>query len=135
MTLVEWWRRGQAGWPRRFPVAQFPNAPLLLALAGQRVAGVGDADGVVRAAGRSVFMFGLGVWGWQEASEGVNWFRRLLGVGGLCWVVAFGARAMSGVAWRTRPAQPAQPAHRRRGRAVSQPYSGELQHSGAGTSG
>jgi hypothetical protein len=26
------------------------------------------------------------VWAWQEMTGGVNWFRRLLGVGGLVWV-------------------------------------------------
>jgi hypothetical protein len=32
VTIAELWRRGQVGWPRRFPIAQFPNPPLLLAL-------------------------------------------------------------------------------------------------------
>jgi hypothetical protein len=132
MTVIELWRRGQAGWPRRFPIAQFPNAPLLLALAGQRVAGVGDADGVVQVAGRSVFTFGVGVWAWQEASEGANWFRRLLGVGGLCWVVAVGARSVSGVAGRPRSAGPSRG---RRGRSFTQPRAGEPPRSGAVTSG
>ena len=27
------WRRGQHGWPERFPLVQVPNAPLLVALA------------------------------------------------------------------------------------------------------
>ena len=34
VTIAELWRRGQVGWPRRFPIAQFPNPPLLLAFAG-----------------------------------------------------------------------------------------------------
>ncbi len=34
VTIAKLWRRGQVGWPRRFPIAQFPNPPLLLALAG-----------------------------------------------------------------------------------------------------
>ena len=54
-------RRAHHGVPPAFPVAQFPNAPLLVA---------------------------LGVWAWQEAAHGVNWFRRLLGVAGLAFVVA-----------------------------------------------
>src|ERR1700692_3917147 len=33
VTTAELWRRGQVGWPRRFPVAQFPTPPLLLAFA------------------------------------------------------------------------------------------------------
>jgi hypothetical protein len=34
VTIGEFWRRGQVGWPRRFPIAQFPNPPLLLAFSG-----------------------------------------------------------------------------------------------------
>jgi hypothetical protein len=34
VTIAELWRRDQVGWPRRFPIAQFPNPPLLLAFAG-----------------------------------------------------------------------------------------------------
>ena len=35
-SLSEGWRRGQHGWPARFPVLQLPNAPLIVALAGWR---------------------------------------------------------------------------------------------------
>jgi hypothetical protein len=38
--------------------------------------------------GRAVFTIGLGVWAWQEAVGGVNWFRRLDGAGALVWIVA-----------------------------------------------
>src|SRR4051794_13589125 len=34
VTVAELWRRGQVGWPRSFPIAQFPNPPLLFAFAG-----------------------------------------------------------------------------------------------------
>ena len=85
MTIVELWRRGQAGWPRRFPIAQFPNPPLLLAFAGLGLAAV--AGGTVHDVGRAVFTVAFGVWAWEEAVGGVNWFRRLLGVGGLVWIV------------------------------------------------
>ena len=85
MTASELWRRGQLGWPRRFPIAQFPNAPLLIAFAGWALAAVthGNAHDV----GRAVFTVGLSVWAWQEAVSGVNWFRHLLGVGALVWIV------------------------------------------------
>ena len=33
-TLRQLWRRGQHGWPAGFPVAQFPNTPLLVAAGG-----------------------------------------------------------------------------------------------------
>jgi hypothetical protein len=74
------------GWPRRFPIAQFPNPPLLLAFGGWGLAAV--AGGTAHDVGRAVFIVGLGVWAWEEAVGGVNWFRRLLGVAALVWIVA-----------------------------------------------
>lgn len=84
MNIEELWRRGQVGWPRGFPVAQFPNPPLLVAFAGWGVEAL--SDGAAHDAGRWVFIVGLGIWAWQEATGGVNWFRRLVGAGGLVWV-------------------------------------------------
>jgi hypothetical protein len=67
----------QLGWPRSFPIVQFPNAPLILAfLAGQlaeRVHGQGHADAV------AVSYLALAVWAYEELFHGVNWFRHLLG--------------------------------------------------------
>lgn len=85
MSARDLWRRGQEGWPRSYPVAQFPNAPLLVALAGSllaRVAGGGGHD-----IGRAVFIVGLAVWAWGEATDGVNGLRRVLGAGALVWLV------------------------------------------------
>jgi hypothetical protein len=84
VTIAELWRRGQVGWPRRFPIAQFPNPPLLLAFAGSGLAAA--ADGAVHDAGRALFVLGLVVWALEEALSGVNWFRRLLGLGALVWI-------------------------------------------------
>jgi hypothetical protein len=86
VSVAELWRRGQVGWPRRFPVAQFPNAPLLVAFAGWGFAA--EADGTAHEVGRAVFTLGLAVWAWDEATSGINWFRRLLGAGALIWIVA-----------------------------------------------
>jgi hypothetical protein len=86
VTLAELWRRGQLGWPRGFPIAQFPNPPLLLALAGDVLAVA--TEGAAHDVGRAVFAVGLGVWAWQEALEGANWFRRILGAAALIWIVA-----------------------------------------------
>ena len=85
VTIAELWRRAQLGWPRRFPIAQFPNPPLLLAFAAWGVAAV--AEGTTHDVGRAVFTVGHGVWAWEEALGGVNWFRRLLGVGAFVWIV------------------------------------------------
>jgi hypothetical protein len=85
VTLAQLWRRGQAGWPRSFPVAQFPNAPLLIALGGWTLAQATEAE--AHDVGRAVLAIGLGVWAWEEATGGVNWFRRLLGAGALVLLV------------------------------------------------
>ena len=86
MTVAELWRRGQVGWPRRFPIAQFPNPPLLVAFAGWGLADL--AGGIAHDVGRAVFALGLAVWALEEAVSGANWFRRLLGIGVLVWIVA-----------------------------------------------
>jgi hypothetical protein len=86
VTAAELWRLGQEGWPRRFPIAQFPNQPLLVAFAGWTLAIA--SDGTTHEIGRVVFMLGLAVWACGEATRGVNWFRRLLGLGALAWIIA-----------------------------------------------
>ena len=78
-------RDARHGVPPAFPVAQFPNAPLWVAL-GAGVAGRlvrGRADDVASA----VFFVALGIWAYLELAEGVNWFRRVLGAAGLVYVV------------------------------------------------
>jgi hypothetical protein len=85
VTAAELWRRGQVGWPRRFPIAQFPNPPLLVAFAGWGLAAV--AGGTAHDVGRAVFGLGLAVWALEETVGGANWFRRLLGVVALVWIV------------------------------------------------
>jgi hypothetical protein len=71
-------RLTQLGWPRSFPVVQFPNAPLIIAfLAGQvagRVHGQGHADA------SAISYLALTVWAYEELVHGVNWFRHLLGL-------------------------------------------------------
>ena len=91
MSVACRWRRGQAGWPSTFPVAQAPNAPLLVALAGRAIAAA-NPRGRVHDTGRAIFVLGLFVWAWEEATSGVNWFRRLLGVAGLVRIVGGAAR-------------------------------------------
>lgn len=92
MTAAELWRRGQDGWPRRFPIAQFPNPPLLLAFAG--LGAEAATDGAAHDAGRVAFLLGFAVWAYGEATRGVNWFRRLLGVGALVWLLVALAREL-----------------------------------------
>lgn len=76
-ALREAWRAGQRGWPPQFPLAQAPNAPLLVAIAAWLVAAI--ADGGLEDAARVVFRVALAIWALDELLRGVNWFRRLLG--------------------------------------------------------
>lgn len=66
------------GFPQRYPLAQFPNPPLLLALFASVLGWVvsGTAQDWVTAVG----IVGITVWAWQEAVSGVNLFRHLLGI-------------------------------------------------------
>jgi hypothetical protein len=84
-TLRRHWRRGQRGWPASFPILQFPNAPLLVALAALVVAAL--TDGSVHAYARAAFYTALAAWAWEELAGGVSWARRVLGAAGLVFVV------------------------------------------------
>ena len=86
MTATEAWRRAQHGWPPQYPVAQAPNAPLIVAFAALLVAAL--TDGSVHAYARAAFYAALAVWGWQEMTDGANAFRRVMGVVALVYVVA-----------------------------------------------
>ena len=86
MTAAELWRRGQRGWPQRFPIAQFPNPPLLLAGAAWGLAAL--TGGPLHDGARAVFTIALAVWALEEVMGGANWFRRLIGIGALVWIIA-----------------------------------------------
>ena len=86
MDAAELWRRGQRGWPARFPLVQAPNPPLAVALVAWLVAAL--TDGSVHAYARAAFYAALAAWAWQELADGANWFRRLLGAVVLVYVVA-----------------------------------------------
>jgi len=65
---------------------QLPNAPLWVGLGGSAVAAVVD-DGVVHDGARIVATAGLAVWAILEVTQGVNWFRRVLGAGFLVYLL------------------------------------------------
>jgi hypothetical protein len=80
-TLSIWlaYRRLTAlGFPRRFPIVQFPNLPLIVAF----IAGAAGMflDGSAHAYARSVSYLGMTIWAYEELVFGVNWFRHLLGL-------------------------------------------------------
>jgi hypothetical protein len=71
------WDRAQRGWPRDFPLVQFPNAPLLVAIAAWVVAKL--TSGAAHDASRAVFTAALATWAVLELARGSNWVRRVLG--------------------------------------------------------
>ena len=93
-SLRDRWRRGQRGWPASFPLAQFPNAPLLVALGGWLVAAL--TYGSLHSYARAAFYTGLAAWAWGELAGGANWVRRALGAGGLVYVVVKVGAALGG---------------------------------------
>jgi hypothetical protein len=92
-TISERWTRlARWEWPAGFPVAQFPNPPLIVAL----LAGVGArlTHGTGHRASRAVFYLALFVWAYEEARHGDNWFRRVLGLGFSIYIVVEVTRAL-----------------------------------------
>ena len=79
-------------WPERFPVAQFPNVPLAVAIAGAIATRL--VEGRARDYAQAIFFVGLGIWAYLELAEGVNWFRRLVGAAGLAYTIARVASAL-----------------------------------------
>ena len=78
------WAQGQRGWPERYPLAQFPNAPLLVALGGGLVAT--RTSGSTQTASGATFYAALLVWAWEELTGGVNLVRRAVGASGLAYI-------------------------------------------------
>ena len=75
--LIDLWRRGQRGWPADNPVAQFPNAPLLVAIAAWIVRQF--TDGSANDWASAVFYVALACFAFWELIDGVNRFRRIGG--------------------------------------------------------
>jgi hypothetical protein len=59
-------------------IVQFPNAPLIIALIAGEAAKQSRGRGSAYASAVSYLAFGI--WAYLELVEGVNWFRRLLGL-------------------------------------------------------
>ena len=66
------------GWPKHFPIVQFPNVPLLAAFVSGQVAAV--THGAGHADARAVSYAAMTIWAYEELVDGVNWFRHLLGL-------------------------------------------------------
>lgn len=72
-------RLAQIGFPRRFVIVQFPNPPLIVAFLAGAVANYTHGSGHAYASALAYLT--LAIWAYLELVEGVNWFRRLLGLG------------------------------------------------------
>ena len=85
-------RLGALEFPKRFPLVQFPNPPLAVGLLAGFAADF--TDGATERHLQSVSYLALAVWAYQELTEGVNWFRRLLGLAFVVVLVVRVARAI-----------------------------------------
>jgi hypothetical protein len=79
-------------WPAHFPIVQLPNAPLAVALLASLAAGL--TEGTAHRSLRAVFYLSLGVWAYEEARRGDNWFRRALGLGFSIYLIVSLASAL-----------------------------------------
>jgi hypothetical protein len=71
-------RLTQLSWPRRFPIVQFPNAPLTIAFVAGAVASRTHSS--VHAYAHAITYLAMAIWAYEELAYGVNWFRHLLGL-------------------------------------------------------
>ena len=75
-------------------IAQAPNLPVLVGVAASLLQSVLPSGQLHRAA--ALIAFGaLFTWAWQELFEGVNYFRRALGLIGLASLIALGLNSLS----------------------------------------
>jgi hypothetical protein len=72
--------------PRRFPIVQFPNAPLIVAMVAAAIART--SHGATSHQATQLSRLALLVWSAAELTTGVNWFRRSLGVAGVAYTLA-----------------------------------------------
>jgi len=79
---------------RGVTVAQFPNPPLIAAIAAAIVGFIVAEGSTAHDFARAVLYVALSVWAWEEAYRGVGWFRRALGIAGLAYLVFALGRAI-----------------------------------------
>ena len=79
---------------RGYTVGQFPNPPLWVALAALLLARLTNDGSTIDDLARAIFYVALTVWAYEEAANGVNGFRKALGMGALVLIVVAVARAV-----------------------------------------
>jgi hypothetical protein len=80
------------GFPRRFPIVQFPNVPLIAAFVAGEVGTF--VRGTEHSFAASAAYLAMTIWAYEELVHGVNWFRRLLG---LAYVIILVVRVAHGL--------------------------------------
>ena len=80
------------GFPRRFPIVQFPNVPLIAAFVAGEVGKF--VRGTEHSFAVSAAYLAMTIWAYEELVHGVNWFRRLLG---LAYVIILVVRVAHGL--------------------------------------
>ena len=68
----------QLSFPRSYPIVQFPNAPLILAFASGLLAH--HSHGREHTYAQAISYLAMAIWAYLELFQGVNTFRRLLGL-------------------------------------------------------
>jgi hypothetical protein len=87
-------RLTQLSFPRRFPIVQFPNPPLIVALVAGETARLVTGTPYTYAA--SIAYLSLTIWAYGELVHGVNWFRHMLGFAFTVILVVRVAHALHG---------------------------------------
>jgi hypothetical protein len=72
--------------PRRFPIFQFPNPPLIAAMLAGALGRT--ARGPLSRNATLLSRLALLLWSAEEMATGVNWFRRVLGTMGGVYALA-----------------------------------------------
>lgn len=81
----DFYRRAKHGFPARYPLVQFPNAPLIVALAAWLIARM--TEGLAHDIAQDASYAAFAVWAFLEVKDPANLFRRLLGAVALVYVL------------------------------------------------
>ena len=85
-------RLTQLSFPKSYPIVQFPNVPLILAFVSGLVAQ--HSHGHEHDYAQAVSYLALAIWAYLELFQGVNAFRRLLGLAYTISTIAHLANAL-----------------------------------------
>ena len=70
-----------------YPLGQTPNLPLIVVILAALVGRVVEEGSGVNRIADAVFVASLSIWSYLEAVDGVNAFRRVLGIAGFAVVL------------------------------------------------